>query len=220
MFQWATGNAFSVVGVDLGRRQDHAGIAVIEERRVKTGWDAANWRDTFEIETTVRYLERMPLGTSFTSVVSRVKTVTDSLKDEPPAAVVVDATGLGAPVVEMMKLAELRCQVAPVTITSGDQVTMEDGWWKVPKRELVANLQVMLEERRLKVAGGIPEAATLVREMQEMRVKITASGREQWAARRKGEHDDLVTAVALAAWWLKLKRWCDQRVGEQSRRLV
>ena len=127
LFQWATGNAFSVVGVDLGRRQDHTGIAVVEERRVKTGWDAANWRDTFEIETTVRYLERMPLGTSFTSVVSRVKTVTDSLNDEPPAAVVVDATGLGAPVVEMMKLAELRCQVAPVTITSGDQVTVEDG---------------------------------------------------------------------------------------------
>jgi len=100
------------------------------------------------------------------------------------------------------------------------EVTELDGWWKVPKRELVTNLQVMLEERKLRVAGGMAEAATLVREMREMRVKITPSGREVYAARGKGEHDDLVMAVALAAWWLERKRWGGHRVGEQSRRLV
>jgi hypothetical protein len=33
-----------------------------------------------------------------------------------------------------------------------------------------------------------------------MRVKITASGNEQYGAWREGEHDDLVLAVALACW--------------------
>jgi hypothetical protein len=123
-------------------------------------------------------------------------------------------------VVEMVERAGIGCALTPVTITSGDEVTELDGWWKVPKRELVTNLQVMLEERKLRVAGGTAEAATLVRKMQEMRVKIGPSGREQYGARGKGEHDDLVMAVALAAWWLERKRWGGQRVGEQSRRLV
>jgi hypothetical protein len=127
----------------------------------------------------------------------------------PVIALVMDTTGVG-----------IGCALTPVTITSGDEVTESDGWWKVPKRELVTNLQVMLEQRKLRVAGGMAEAATLVREMQEMRVKIGPSGREQYAARGTGEHDDLVMAVALAAWWLARKRWGGQRVGEQGGRLL
>jgi len=220
LFEWATGNARTALGVDIGRRLDHAAIAVVEERRVKSGWDAAAWRDLFEIQTAVRHVERLPLGTSFTSVVNRIKTVTEALREAPPMAVVMDATGVGDAVVEMVARAEIGCRLVPVTITSGGEVTESDGWWNVPKRELVVNLQVMLEQRKLRVAGGMAEAATLVREMREMRVKITASGREQYAARGKGEHDDLVMAVALAAWWLERRRWGGQRVGEQSRRLV
>ena len=220
MFGWATRNACSVVRVDIGRRQDPSAIAVVEERRVITGWDAAKWTDVFEIETAVRYVERVPLGTSFTKVVERIKAVTEMLGETPPVAVVMDATGVGDAVVEMVERAGIGCKLAPVTITSGDEVTVSDGWWKVPKRELVANLQVMLEEKRLRIAGGMAEAATLVRELQEMRVRTTASGREQYAARGVGEHDDMVMAVALAAWWLARKRWGGRRVGEQDGRIL
>ena len=104
----------------------------------------------------------------------------------------------------MLERAGIGCALTPVTITSGDEVRELDGWWKVPKRELVTNLQVMLEERKLRVAGGMAEAATLVREMQEMRVKITPSGREQYGARGTGEHDDLVMAVAAE----EMRRGC------------
>ena len=110
------------------------------------------------------------------------------------------------------------CLLVPVTITSGDEVTESDGWWRVPKRELVANLQVMLEERKLKIAGGMAGASALVREMQEMRVKIGPSGREQYAA-RGAEHDDMVMAVALGAWWFERRRLGGGPVGEQGRPL-
>jgi hypothetical protein len=66
----------------------------------------------------------------------------------------------------------------------------------------------------------MPEAAMLVRELHEMRVKIGPSGREQWGAWRKGEHDDLVMAVALAAWWLGRRRWGGNGMGEQGKRLL
>jgi hypothetical protein len=72
----------------------------------------------------------------------------------------------------------------------------------------------------MNIGGGDGGAGTLVREMQAMRVKMGPSGREQYAAWGKGEHDDLVMAVALAAWWLERKRWGGHRVGHQSRRLI
>jgi len=39
-----------------------------------------------------------------------------------------------------------------------------------------------------------------MREMAGMRVRVRASGREEYGAWRAGEHDDLAVAVALACW--------------------
>ena len=41
----------------------------------------------------------------------------------------------------------------------------------------------------------------LMQEMRAFRVKITRAANETFGARREGDHDDLVLAVALAAWW-------------------
>ena len=68
--------------------------------------------------------------------------------------------------------------------------------------------------------GGMAEVSRLVREMQEMRVRVGPNGREQYAARGAGEHDDIVMAVALAAWWLERRRLGGGPVGPQGRRLL
>jgi hypothetical protein len=68
----------------------------------------------------------------------------------------------------------------------------------VPKKLLVANVQRLLSEGRLKVADGLPETAALVRELADFRVTITAKANETFAADSHGGHDDLVLAVALA----------------------
>ena len=52
--------------------------------------------------------------------------------------------------------------------------------------------------RRMKLAGA------LVEELGSMEVKITESGKSQYAAWREGAHDDLVLAVALAVWRAKM----------------
>ena len=75
-----------------------------------------------------------------------------------------------------------------------------DGAWRVPKKELVFCLQGLLRSRRLQVAA-LPERQALLQEMLAFRVKITAAAQETFAARRERDHDDLVLAVALAAWW-------------------
>jgi hypothetical protein len=117
---------------------------------------------------------------------------------------VVDQTGVGRAVVDMLTAAmagRVNCQFLPVTITAGEAVTVgEAGQVRVPKKELVGVLQVLLQTRRLRVAASLPDAATLVRELETFRVKITAAANETFGAWREGQHDDLVLAVGLAAW--------------------
>ena len=88
----------------------------------------------------------------------------------------------------------------PVTITSGQVETREQGFYRVPKRDLIVGLQVLLQRGGLQIAGKLPFAGKLVEEMDAMEVRVSAAGNEQYAAWREGTHDDLVFAVALAYW--------------------
>ena len=117
---------------------------------------------------------------------------------------VVDQTGVGRAVVDMLTdemKGRVNCSFCPVTITGGQEVTRsETVQLRVPKKVLVGSLQVLPQTRRLRVAKALPEAATLVRELEPFRVKITEAANETFGAWREGQHDDLVLAIALAAW--------------------
>jgi hypothetical protein len=148
----------------------------------------------------VRHLERLPLGTPYTSVAEQLvrlfaqAPLTDS-------TLVIDSTGVGRPVVDWLRKSNIQAALQPLTITGGYQANREaDGGWRVPKKELVSVLQVLLQARRLKVAPTLAEAGTLVRELQNFQVKITTAAHETFGTWREGLHDDLVLAVAVAAW--------------------
>jgi hypothetical protein len=79
----------------------------------------------------------------------------------------------------------------------------------------VVGLEVMLETGSLKIAAGLREGGTFIKELTEMRVKVSAARREQFGAWREGTHDDLVLAAGLACWRAK---W--GVVGHVGKRLV
>jgi hypothetical protein len=80
-------------------------------------------------------------------------------------------------------------------------VVVPDGaGWHLPNKELVGVLQVLLQSRRLRVARSLPDAAAPVRELEAFRVKVTVAANETFEAWRERDHDDLVLAVAMAAW--------------------
>ena len=64
---------------------------------------------------------------------------------EPAERLVVDATGVGMPVVEMLVGAGMRCTVTPVLITGGFGEHSDGQVWHVPKVDLLAGLQGLLE---------------------------------------------------------------------------
>jgi hypothetical protein len=178
-----------VLGVDLGQAHDYTAIALIEAHRGPS--------------YNLTLLERPELKTSYPRIVQRVVEMMKKLKGLVPdehCQLVVDATGVGRPVVDLMR--ERGLAPIPVTITGGSTELHEDWCYRVPKRNLVSNAQVLLQQRQLKVAGDLPLGPLLIKELEAFKVKIDPlTAHDSYSAGREGIHDDLVMGVALALWW-------------------
>jgi hypothetical protein len=145
-----------------------------------------------------RAIKRWPLGTSYPAIVEAVK----KNFERPLFAgsdLILDYTGVGRPVYDLFRRSSIRARLVPVTITAGTVQTTDGQGFHVAKVILIGNLQTLLQTRRLQFADKMPEAAVLVRELQNYRVKVTQAANETFDA-REGQHDDTVLALALACW--------------------
>ena len=90
-----------------------------------------------------------------------------------------DATGVGRPVVDMIRAYGVK-RMVPVVITGGNAQTydQESAMYHVPKRNLVSTLQILLGEERLKFAAGIPEAKIVKEELQNFKMKLTPKAKK------------------------------------------
>jgi hypothetical protein len=200
------------VGLDLGQVSDFSALAVVgrSERfscgcgegllALGRGGDRTcpTCGGARAAHYAVRYLKRWPLGTSYPQIVRDVA----ELLERPPLSgcqLAVDATGVGRAVVDLFRQARLPAQLVPITITAGHQATYQRDGWHVAKKHLAGAMQVLLQNQRLKVSE-VPERETLLKELRNFRVKVTAAANEIYEAWRESDKDDLVLAVALPCW--------------------
>ena len=212
------------IGCDLGQASDFTALVVLEARYVDTGRTETSipgpvWYDrgrkiggyvdvsrVYENHYAVRHLERLAKGTPYPKQVALLKGLFDNLEATTRKAptLVVDATGVGRPVLDMIRAIGL--YPTAVTITAGDKVSQEDYYtYRVPKRDLVSVAQILLQSDRLKIAKALPDAQTLVDELLAFKVNINARGHDSYGndvgSWRENPHDDLVLATSLAAWF-------------------
>jgi hypothetical protein len=181
------------VGLDLGPVQDPTALAVLERTLVP---DAAGRKVP---HYAVRHLQRFVPGTPYPAVCAAVA----RLFAEPPfrgSLLAVDQTGVGRPVVELLRQTKVRARLQPITLMFGQQAAVATrGERLVAKLDVVSALQVLLQTRRLQVSSSLPEAQTLVQELETFQMKVPVAGAslDAW---REGRNDDLVLAVGVAAW--------------------
>jgi hypothetical protein len=185
-----------IVGLDLGQTTDFSAACIV--RRIAAPHDPTRPEPSIR-HYEVAALRRWPLHTPYTTVVADLAKALQAPAYRD-ANLVVDQTGVGRPVVEMIRRAGLGCRVVPITITAGTKVTQDGGEYHVPKLVLGTNLLMLLEQRRIFVANTLPEGPVLARELQGFSVKVTPAANETLGA-RGGQHDDLVMSVMLACWW-------------------
>lgn len=202
----------TIVGLDLGQRNDFTAAVVVEKvaervvdpdatavalsaaRRGLPVPSGVAWATTYA----VRRLDRTR-QVAYSTVADNVAAL---LRTLPGAELVVDETGVGAGVVDLLK--ERGLTPIPVTIHGGDTVFKTDGGFRVPKRDLASAVGLVLEQRRLTVPAALPHAETLRAELAGFRVKVSLAGHDAYGAGgewREGQHDDLVLALALAVWY-------------------
>jgi hypothetical protein len=193
------------VGLDLGQSRDHSAIAVVERKEPVRAFQVQRSEALL-----VRHVERVPLGTPYPRVVSRVRGIVRDGELRGQCSLAVDGTGVGAPVVEMLRAARIGCEISAVTITGGERAHSYQGaggaGWNVPKQDLIAGVQVLMERGELRIAKKVRDVGPLVRELLDMRVSQGRTGHIRLGADGSGEHDDLVIALALACWRAKRRQ--------------
>jgi hypothetical protein len=221
-----------VVGLDVGQAADYTALAVLERELKNVGQPyvgpeldqssgTARWvrerQQKVENRYIVRHLDRPPLRTPYTKVVDgvieRIKALCPPhLYDERPRVVlIVDATGVGRGIVDMLYsqiTQEAKAEIAkvslwPATITGGTgRSSSTDGWISLPKTELIHTGGVVpMQAGRLKWGAGVPNRRVLEEELSTYRRNQNiATGNQQFEPWRESEHDDLLFALCLAGW--------------------
>jgi hypothetical protein len=203
-----------VIGVELGQVSDVTAIAVVEsltlpflrsEEIRREGWvsvgpvyqapDGTETREHPPVNFALRHLERFPVGSSYTDIRDRVVVRARGLRGP---AVVLDATGVGTAAVSLFRSGSL--YVTTVTLVAGDQPAQDGANYRVPKKDLVSVTQVLLQTGRLKIARALPHAKLLARELVNFRSRVTGQTSESQLDWRERANDDLVLALAIAAW--------------------
>lgn len=205
------------VGVDLAQSRDYTAFVVLELHSWENGWvGASGFERLTDTTLRLRHIERMR-DTSYPEILSRLTRLVEFLGSR--TAVVADATGLGAPFIDFLRQSALRLRMdtpnrppreieaqpdqfqshgylLPVTITAGGTAgSTVRGGYNVPKIDLIESLDRMLESGRLQIASDLEEADTLRGELLGLR-----RHGNRFAPFSSLAHDDLVMALALAAW--------------------
>src|SRR5215217_3290392 len=217
------------VGVDLGQANDFTAIAVLGKTIAPpetamfspVGESPSNRLVEGDIVYDLVYLKRPKLGTPYDTIAKRVADLVCEL--EPQGAfgelgqvtLSVDGTGVGRAVVDLLG-AEFkrrgttsssipRVDFRRVSVT-GSQTTLKrptrtDGYWSVPKKDLVFSAVAAFQQGKIRIAKGIKDRDALVHELKNYsRTTNIATGNMAFEPWRESDHDDLLFAVCLALW--------------------
>jgi len=200
------------IGVDIGRAQDHSAITVLA-RRIEAVEPLAPEPNTTIAMYYAVVMRQFPLQTPYFAIEEEV----DRLWHLPEMAtnekyLVVDATGVGSPVVEnLVRLRHLPAQ--SVIITAGESARQTaDGEYHVSKSNLVTALIDIVQRKRLMILEGTNDADAFFNQLDVFGYKVNAdSGTLSYEAMQAKVHDDLVISTALALWYAeRVRPWVFQ----------
>ena len=187
------------IGLDLGQRQDHSALALLDLRWKYLGRCAATYQWVFQPCLTLRGLHRFPLNTSYLVIQEMLIDFLDDIDARSNGAVparrelIIDAGGPGGPMVDWLRRSLPRgVELKPVIITSGhSEGRHPDGFYTIPRRTLITELILMVNYRTITIPPGLDHWEDFVAEMVQLRGE---SGHPV-----AGGHDDLVMSVSLGA---------------------
>jgi hypothetical protein len=170
------------------------------------GWDIAQTTDASIVAVIaadgnpamyrVRRIVKLLRGMPYDQQVVAAKALYFQYKDPK---LLIDRTGIGLAICDMIVASGLN--PVQVAVTSGDLVTYPaSGKVNLPKKDFVAAMTKVIQERRIKVVRGCENAALFRSELKNFQLQVTASGHNTYSAAGTA-HDDTIVAVGLCLWY-------------------
>ncbi|GEM_PF-5430068 len=178
------------LGLDLGLRRNPSALAILEELTRKTGeFDHVTYVPRTETVLILRHIHALPLETPYADIPDVLSRCIRSLSAAHIQQIhlAVDATGLGAPVVELLQRARLPVALHPIVITAGQSVAQLPHAASVPREALLQNIRIHLELSQVRIPSTLPNLA-------EFQTQIASLGTT------KPVPNDMAFAFALALW--------------------
>lgn len=196
-----------LAGLDLGKSNDFSALSITEKVITR-------YQGKVMSRIGVNHLERWSLGTSYVDIAERVANYFEDPRLKIRGKLIVDKTGVGQPVMDILKKFGLKS--IGITITSGFEVHEDDlGGFNVPKRDLVSALVLMYQANLIKVSSALSLLGVFNTQLEHFRVKQNRrTGNEIFEADSDLVHDDVVISVALPCWY---SRYFDKNIILPSR---
>lgn len=169
---------------------------------------------------TIVYLDQWA-GMPWAASADRVARVLGHARMAGNTDLLVDGTGIGDAAIEPMY--DIGLSPIPIIVTGGNAVReVTEGFgqgfknqgnasilsgfravkeYHVPKSDLVAAGQLMLEQRRFSLAKGLRWVEELQRQLESITAKETKSGNTRYESGDNQVHDDMAFCFMLTAWW-------------------
>jgi hypothetical protein len=195
-------------GVDLAQAFDTSTICVLRKVRLPVeikGGDASTLGPDLRqklgpAKIYVEHAERLPLHQSYVQQAARIKTIS-MMPQYRGAQWLTDRTGVGRSVVDILTDV-YNLPTKRISITSGRNIGRDkDGSITVPKIDLMAAVMASFAQKELRISPKLNDFIEVMKQIRAMQSQYTTGGSVTWNA-VSGQHDDYVTAIALALFHL------------------
>ena len=178
-------NIYRVLGYDVAQSVDYSAVVINE-------YDG--------LTHSIRHIQRMEPNTEYPD---QVHLILQLLKHSHIDCVCLDASGVGRPVLDMLRKEHIR--PVGIVISGGREATFKGRLWTVPKTDLVTTTILAFQNNLIRIAK-LPETKILLNELNQYEITIAKNGHTGFSA-PSGKHDDVIMALFLSIYsTLKLYR--------------
>ena len=193
------------IGVDPGRVNDFCTMNVISDRLISAPItphpSLRKYRTPKAPVVLTRIYDLTSIGilrgAAYPEIARKVHALCLHPMISKPYDLIIDATGVGLALFDMLKAPPYYLSPYGINFTGGNTDT-ESPWGRnVPKKDLIENLVVLFETERIKIAKSMEHVDTF--EEQYNNYSRLANG--GFGNLDADIHDDIVTGVAVALWY-------------------
>jgi hypothetical protein len=207
------------ISVDIAKKSDYTAIQIYRKKAIIVpGKKLLGQRDMKINKFDLVKMEKIQ-GANYNAIAQRILLLATVPNLLGKCDIIVDGTGVGEAVVDIMR--ELKLRPISIVFTGGNEYrevydsplnvfgnknTRTGGMQvlkqiNVPKKDLVDAAVLVLQQGLLRFSPGVMYKEDFLLQLSKFKGKINEKGNTRYEADKESTHDDLVASFLMFAWW-------------------